>query len=267
MGAALLLPLLLACPGVKADNPECFGSCDYVPGPPVPEEALRVPLQPPLSPEGYPIPRGGSYVHGGDLANLPERLSVVLRVTAFDPLRDPVVIGGQPLHTDAITFPWRVFDHNGSMTLLLDGDGAIVLRGVPQSEWAAGLRAQIQGTASPDNLIGSNSNDIFTPGSGLDTVAPARGDDRINFTSGYLVISSSPPNSGNDTLDLRRFSRSDIAVSVEDDDALIFTPDGAIRLQDQFREGAGGNIEQILLDNDDVWSITSAADFSSSSSN
>jgi hypothetical protein len=229
--------------------------------PGAPDATPRPMQQPPVSAEGYLVPRGGSYVHGGDVANLPEDTMDVLRVTAFDAVRDAIVIGGRPLHPDAITFPWRVFDHNGSMTLLLDGDGAIVLRGVPQVAWAAGVLAQRQGTTANDVMVGDGSAEVFVPGSGLDQVSPAAGDDRISFASGYLVVSNDPPNLGDDTLDLRRFAGSDIVTSVEGYDVLIFTADGTIRLSQQFSPGLGGNVERVLFADDDIWGIASRADF------
>lgn len=203
-----------------------------------------------LPPRDIVMPQGGSYVHGGDVANLTSGLNEVLRVTAFDASSDAVVMDGQPLNGRDAPEGWLLAEANDS-AILRAGDGAVVLRGVSLALWAKGAAQQMHGTAGDDTLTGTRSGEALIPGGGIDLVIPAGGDDWIGFTSGDKIIADAPPNEGLDTLDLRRFVRTDLQVTAEGDDLVVATPDGWIRLEGQL--GApDGNIETVLLARDDM---------------
>ena len=208
-----------------------------------------------LPPSENRVPRGGKYVETQGVTNLSGAEENVIRVRMFDAAYDTIVIDGQPLGPDNIPANMTIFDGDGSMVALFGGDGAIILRGIPLEWWAAGARRQQHGTAGRDCLYGNDTAEVFAPGGGFDTIAPGGGDDRINFAFDDLIILSDPPNLCVDTLDLRRFSTGQIGMLIEGYDAVISTPNGTIRVQDQFRELLGGNIERILLADEQVLSM------------
>ena len=197
-----------------------------------------------------PRPRGGSYVHGGDVANLNSRTVDVLQVTWFDAACDAVVVDGAPL--DGFTAPAGVVltAWQNTSVILFAPDGGVVLRGVPPALWQVGAASQIHGTAADDLLSGSEADDVIWPGAGRDQVAPGGGDDYIGYTSGDLVILNDPPDLGHDRLDLRRFRADQIAVHADTEALILTTPDGTIRLTGQ--GSAAGNIEAVLLADDAV---------------
>jgi Ca2+-binding RTX toxin-like protein len=205
------------------------------------------------------MPLGGSYGHPPDTTNLVTPVAMILRVTLFDAAGDAIVIDGQPVSATTLP-PGAILTHSGpEMILRLNGDDDVILRGIPLTYWAEGAARQIHGTAFADVLPGTAGADVLVPGgsktliepgesvnSGPDLVLPGTGDDRIVFSLGNLTIGATPPDSGTDTLDLRRFKRADLTLSRDGADLMIATPDGTIRLVGQ--NSADSNIETLLLD-------------------
>ncbi len=206
-----------------------------------------------LPPDDPRMPRGGSYIYAGSASILQSSNSTPLKVTGFDAACDALVVDGQPLGGDALPPNLTIADARSgegvSMVLRFgedNTDGAVVLRGVVRSIWAAGTAQQKHGTAGPDAMIGDSTDEVFVPGAGPDTVAPAGGNDRVIYSFGNLTILSTPPNSGRDTLNLSRYKFNDIGLTKEGNDLLLTTSEGTIRLQDQL-SGSDNNVESVLL--------------------
>lgn len=206
-----------------------------------------------LPPDDERMPRGGSYIYAGSASILQSSNSTPQNVTWFDAACDALVVDGQPLSGQVIPANLTLADarsgYGVSMVLRFgenNPDGAVVLRGVVKSIWAAGSSQQEHGTAGPDTMIGDNSDQVFVPGGGPDTVAPAGGNDRVVYSFGDLTIQSTPPNAGQDTLNLSRYKLGDIGLAVDGDDLLLTTTEGTIRIQDQL-SSPESNIETLLL--------------------
>lgn len=101
----------------------------------------------------------------------------------------------------------------------------------------------IFGTSGNDVLLGLDGNDTLVGRGGDDTLSGGDGNDVFRYTGGHNVITSDDVGTGVDTLDLSQFARSEINVSRDDADAIISTPDGTIRLQNQF--ASSGDINTI----------------------
>jgi hypothetical protein len=206
-----------------------------------------------LPPDDPRMPRGGSYIYAGSASILQSTNSTPQRVTWFDAACDALVVDGQPLSGDVIPPGLTVADARSgegvSMVLRFgdyNPDGAVVLRGVAKSIWAAGAAQQRHGTAGPDAMVGDSSDEVLVPGAGPDTIAPAGGNDRVVYSFGDLTILSTPPNSGQDTLNLSRYKLDDIGIVKEGDDLLLSTTEGTIRIQNQLSV-PDNNIETLLL--------------------
>ena len=172
-------------------------------------------------------------------------LDNVYQVTWFDAACDSIVVNGQPLDAGSIP-PGLTLTHSGTSMILLSGDGyGVVLRGVPLTLWADGAAAQIHGTAGDDSLTGTEGNDVISSGGGNDRIVPGAGDDRIVYAFGTDVIGNTPPNTGIDSLDLRRFAPSELGFAASGNDLLIQTADGSLRVEGQLT--GAGNIEMLLL--------------------
>lgn len=193
-----------------------------------------------------PMPRGGSYVYAEGVSNLPPSGFGTLRVTWFDPARDSVVVNDQPLDGASAPPGMTLTEARGSAILLSDPDDAVVLRGVTLAEWQAGAAAQHRGTAGPDLLQGTAADEVFSAGGGFDTINPAGGDDHVIYASGTTIIGNDPPNSGNDSLDLRRFAPGDLTAKVWRGTLRLVTPDGAVQIQGQW-SSPSGNVETVRL--------------------
>lgn len=194
-------------------------------------------------------PRGGSYVYGGDAANLHFGETEVYRVTYFNPTCHAVVVGGQPLGPDLLPEGGKVIEKDGSTALIWPEGWAVVLRGVSMDVWRQAQAMQISGTAADDALVGTAGPDVMVPGGGNDQVAPGPGDDAIVYSSGALVVLNTPPNAGNDHIELGRFAARDLTFSTDGADLVITTADGTIRLQGQLAEQAD-QIEALRLRDD-----------------
>ena len=202
------------------------------------------------------MPRGGRYIYPGRASNLSKDDNVISRVTLYDAACDSIVIDGQPLAGTTLPDSYTVYDgknDNGNSMVLTygEGDRAIILRGIPMAYWAAGAAQQKHGTAGPDAMVGDSSNEVFVPGGGPDTVAPAGGNDRVVYSFGDLTILSNPSNSGEDTLNLSRYTLNDIMLAADGNDLLITTAEGTIRIKDQLSH-AGNNIETLMLADKEV---------------
>lgn len=103
----------------------------------------------------------------------------------------------------------------------------------------------IFGTSGNDVLLGLDGNDTLVGRDGDDTLSGGDGNDVFRYTGGNDIIASDDVGTGVDTLDLTQFARSDINVSRDGADAIISTPDGTIRLQNQF--ASAGEINTIAL--------------------
>ena len=212
-----------------------------------------------LPPDDPRMPRGGRYIYPGDASNLKGDDAVVSRVTLYDAACDSIVIDGQPLTRQTLPESFTVVDADGgegvSMVLNFGSDRAVVLRGIPMAYWAAGAAQQKHGTAGPDAMAGDSSDEVFVPGGGPDTVAPAGGNDRVVYSFGDLTIQSTPPNAGQDTLNLSRYKLGDIGLAVDGDDLLLTTTEGTIRIQDQL-SSPESNIETLLLADKNMLDMT-----------
>ena len=192
-----------------------------------------------LPPPDQMPPRGGSYDYAEAVSDLRSNPPPTLKITKFDPTHDRVVLDGQPL--DGVNLPPGLrMEEKQESTVLLFPDG-----GLTPALWQAGAARQIHGSVGNDALKGGAADDVFVPGSGQDSVTPDAGDDYILYTSGITTILNSPPNLGDDRLDLRRFSTNDLAFHAEGQDLHITSPSGDVLLKGQF--SASGNIETVLL--------------------
>mgnify|MGYP003607048716 CR=1 FL=1 len=212
--------------------------------PPVRTGAITIDMNNLPPPDQMP-PRGGSYDYAEAVSDLRSNPPPTLKITKFDATHDSVVLDGQPL--DGVNLPsgLRMEEKQESTVLLFPEGGFVVLRGVTPALWQAGAARQIHGTAGNDALKGGAADDVFVPGSGQDSVTPDAGDDYILYTSGITTILNAPPNLGDDRLDLRRFSATDLAFHAEGQDLRITSPSGDVLLKGQF--SASGNIETVLL--------------------
>ncbi len=198
--------------------------------------------------EGW-TPRGGSYHYADGASNL-NGGEGVRRITYFDAQQDTVVIDGIALNGSTLPPGFTVSEWNGGTVIRYGTDDAVLLRDVTLAEWQSGAAAQILGAAGNDSLVGTAAANVFDGGGGNDTISAGAGDDRINYASGNDVILGNAANTGNDTLDLRRFAAADVHFSIVGADVLITTADGTILLGAQvFRDigNARSNIENILF--------------------
>ena len=72
---------------------------------------------------------------------------------------------------------------------------------------------------------------MISSGGGDDRIVPGAGDDRIVYAFGTDVIGNTPPNTGIDSLDLRRLAPSELSFAASGDDLLIQTADGSLRVE------------------------------------
>lgn len=199
--------------------------------------------------DGPRPPRGGAYLKASGGSNV-ESGDGVLRVGGFDAATDTVVVNGHALSGSDLPNGVTAWDYRGSAVIQYGRGEAVVLRGVTVDQWQAGAAGQILGTAAAENLEGTASADVIAGGGGADTITAGAGDDRINFASGDDVILGDLLNAGADTLDLRRFKAGKVTLRVSEEDVLIATPDGTIRLGSQVLHDLGharSNIERILF--------------------
>ncbi len=107
-----------------------------------------------------------------------------------------------------------------------------------------------QATDGDDTINGTNTGEQITAGSGNDEVYAKGGDDTILYQTGDLIIHGRSHNTGNDTLDLRKYSSNQVTFENSGANVLIRTPDGVITLayQNEYDIGSTAtNIENILF--------------------
>jgi Ca2+-binding RTX toxin-like protein len=197
---------------------------------------------------GSPI-RGGQYLTANSVVDVDTGIGGY-RYSQFDPTKNSVVINGVAQSATALSAGVTVYEASGSTVFRFGHGDFIVLRGVTLAAWQAGSAAQIKGGLGDDVLTGTASADVFVGGDGADTITGGLGDDWINYTSGNDVIVGDMENRGQDTLDLRQFTASQLHFSVSGNDILIQTPNGTIRLENQLRHDLGhsrSNVETILI--------------------
>lgn len=190
-------------------------------------------------------PRGGKYITNlnSDGFNDDNGSTYVMK---YDVNLDVLVINGNPISTASLgaNISWSQIDE--SIIFTFDQDSHIVLKDTSYADWELGANQQIHGTAANDTIIGTTGNDIIVSGGGNDTIFAGGGDDIIKYSFGNDLISSG--NTGDDTLEMWRYSSREVHFEIIGDNILITSADGSVLLEDQIKFDIGhsaSNIETI----------------------
>lgn len=168
----------------------------------------------------------------------------------FDAANYTVTIDGTTVNPMLAQVGVTVIQIGNDVNISYGSGNHIVLKNLSLAAWQVATSQQVLGTSASEALSGTSGNDLIASGGGNDTISAGAGDDRVVYTSGNDVILGNAANTGNDTLDLRRFAAADVHFSIVGSDVLITTADGTILLGGQvFRDigDAHSNIEHILF--------------------
>jgi Flp pilus assembly pilin Flp len=101
-----------------------------------------------------------------------------------------------------------------------------------------------QATIGNDTITGTALDDVIAPLAGSDTVIPFGGDDRIVYDQGDMYLIGGAPNAaGFDTLDLTKYTASEVSVINSFGTLEVTTPGGTIQIYNAY--GSPSNIERI----------------------
>lgn len=109
-----------------------------------------------------------------------------------------------------------------------------------------------QQTDGDDDINGTPISETFAPGAGNDILNPAGGDDTIIYESGDLMLHGASDGTGNDTLDLQKYTSSQVSLGKDGYHCTVTTPDGVItlRFMSLYSQGDGKAAAETILFSD-----------------